>query len=132
LQVWKSWREGTATNVIDSSLYNSSRNEIMRCIHIGLLCVQDNVAKRPTMVTIVLLLSSNSLTLPIPSEPAFFMDSRMGSLPEPAFYMDSRTRSLPEMRLWEETSGTTRSSQSTTKSAPVSVNEASFTDPYPR
>jgi hypothetical protein len=90
----------------------------MRCIHIGLLCVQDNVAKRPTMATIVLLISSNSPTLLIPSELAFFMDSR--------------TRSLPEMRLWEENSGTTRSSQSTTKSAPVSVNEASFTDPYPR
>ncbi|AES98410.1 putative non-specific serine/threonine protein kinase [Medicago truncatula] len=119
MQVWKSWREGTTTNIIDSSLFDdSSRNEIMRCIHIGLLCVQDNVARRRTMATIVLLISSNSLTLPIPSEPAFFMDSR--------------TVSLPEMRLCEENSGTTRSSQSTTKSAPVSVNEASFTDPYPR
>jgi len=51
---------------------------------------------------------------------------------KPAFFMDSRTRSLPEMRLWEENSGITRSSQSTSKSAPESVNEASFTDPYPR
>jgi hypothetical protein len=90
----------------------------MRCIHIGLLCVQDNVAKRPTMATIVLMLRSYSVTLSIPSEPAFFMDSR--------------TRSLPEMRQWEENSGTTRSSQSTTKSAQESVNEASLTDPYPR
>jgi hypothetical protein len=104
--------------IIDSSLNNSSRNEIMRCIHIGLLCVQDNVAKRPTMATIVLMLSSYSLSLSILSEPAFFMDSR--------------TRSLPEMRQWEENSGTTRSSQSTTKSAQESVNEASLTDPYPR
>jgi len=70
------------------------------------------------MATIVLILSSYSLTLSIPSEPAFFMDSR--------------TRSLQEMRLWEKNSGTTRSSQSTSKSAPESVNEASFTDPYPR
>ncbi|RHN56355.1 putative protein kinase RLK-Pelle-DLSV family [Medicago truncatula] len=115
---WRSWREGTAANIIDSSLYNSSRNEIMRCIHIGLLCVQDNVTRRPTMANIVLMLSSYSLALSIPSEPAFFMDSR--------------TRSLQEMRLWEEKSGTTRSSQSTSKSAPESVNEASFTDPYPR
>ncbi|XP_045828352.1 cysteine-rich receptor-like protein kinase 26 isoform X2 [Trifolium pratense] len=115
---WKSWREGTAASIIDSSLYNSSRNEILRCIHIGLLCVQDNVAKRPTMSTVVLMLSSYSLSLSIPSEPAFFMGSR--------------TRSLPEMRLWEENSGTTKSSQSTTKSDRESFNEASFTDPYPR
>lgn len=99
--------------ILDPSLYDSSRNEKRRCIHIGLLCVQDNVAKRPTMATIVLVLSSYSLTLSIPSEPAFFMDSR--------------TRSLPEMRLWEE-----NSSQSLTKSAQESVNEASITEPYPR
>ncbi|CAJ2652321.1 unnamed protein product [Trifolium pratense] len=84
---WKSWRNGTAASIIDPSLYNSSRNEILRCIHIGLLCVQDNVAKRPTMATIVLMLNSYSVTLSIPSEPAFFMDTR--------------TRSLPELRQWE-------------------------------
>jgi len=110
MQAWRSWREETATNIIDPLLYNSSRNEIMRCIHIGLLCVQDNVARRPTMATIALMLSSSySLTLPIPAEPAFFMNSRV--------------RSFPEMRLWEE-----NSSESTIKS----VNEASFTEPYPR
>ncbi|CAJ2652322.1 unnamed protein product [Trifolium pratense] len=54
---WKIWREGTAASTIDPSLYNSSRNEILRCIHIGLLCVQDNVTKRPTMSTVVLSLS---------------------------------------------------------------------------
>lgn len=118
MQAWRSWREGTTTDIIDPSLYNnSSRNEIMRCIHIGLLCVQHNVAKRPTMATIVLMLNSYSLTLPIPSEPAFFMDSR--------------TRSLPNMS-WEVNSRSTRSSESTTKSTRESVNEASITEPYPR
>jgi hypothetical protein len=42
----------------------NSTTEIMRCIHIGLLCVQENVADRPTMASIVLMLSSYSMTLP--------------------------------------------------------------------
>ena len=72
---WKKWREGTVSNIVDSTLNDGSSNEIMRCIHIGLLCVQENVANRPTMATIMLMLSSYSVTLQIPSEPAFFMHS---------------------------------------------------------
>lgn len=50
---------------------------MLRCIHIGLLCVQENAADRPTMASVVLMLSSFSLTLPVPSEPAFFMHSNI-------------------------------------------------------
>ncbi|CBI38467.3 unnamed protein product, partial [Vitis vinifera] len=66
---WRSWREGSASNLIDPSMNSGSRSGIMRCIHIGLLCVQENVADRPTMASIVLMLSSYSLTLPLPSQP---------------------------------------------------------------
>ncbi|KAK3188238.1 hypothetical protein Dsin_027799 [Dipteronia sinensis] len=62
-------------NLIDPTLNNGSRTEMIRCIHIGLLCVQENVVSRPTMASIVLMLNSFSLTLPVPSEPAFFMHS---------------------------------------------------------
>ncbi|XVE67737.1 hypothetical protein DITRI_Ditri09bG0012500 [Diplodiscus trichospermus] len=68
---WKSWETGTAMNMIDPSLKDGSRMEIMRCIHIGLLCVQANYASRPTMTSIVLMLSSCSMSLPLPSRPAF-------------------------------------------------------------
>ncbi|KAK1422674.1 hypothetical protein QVD17_17960 [Tagetes erecta] len=44
-------------------------------VHIALLCVQDNVVDRPTMSTVVLMLNSFSLTLRIPSEPAFFFQN---------------------------------------------------------
>ncbi|BBH05689.1 cysteine-rich RECEPTOR-like protein kinase 6 [Prunus dulcis] len=70
---WKSWREGTASNLIDPTLRTGSRSEIMRCIHIGLLCVQENVADRPTMASVIVMLNSYSLSLPVPSQPAFFM-----------------------------------------------------------
>ncbi|KAJ0081479.1 hypothetical protein Patl1_10997 [Pistacia atlantica] len=70
---WKNWREGTTTNLIDPTLSVGSKNEMIRCIHIGLLCVQENVVDRPTMASVVVMLNSNSLSLQLPSEPAFFM-----------------------------------------------------------
>ncbi|KAM7506201.1 hypothetical protein LguiB_005105 [Lonicera macranthoides] len=74
---WKNWQEQGGMNLIDPILRSNSNpiRDIMRCIHIGLLCVQENVADRPTMASVVLMLSSFSLTLPVPSEPAFFMHS---------------------------------------------------------
>ncbi|KAJ0791282.1 putative protein kinase RLK-Pelle-DLSV family [Helianthus annuus] len=74
---WKSWRQETTSNMIDPTLMGESNSldEIIRTIHIGLLCVQSNVAERPTMASIVLMLNSSSLSLQIPSEPAFFMRS---------------------------------------------------------
>ncbi|CAM8915258.1 unnamed protein product [Rhodiola kirilowii] len=74
---WDSWRAGNAENMIDPNIIHDPRNEIMRCIHIGLLCVQESVTARPTMTSVVLMLSSFSLTLPLPSEPAFFMQSNV-------------------------------------------------------
>ena len=53
--------------------------EIIRYIHIGLLCVQENVADRPTLASIALMLSSYSFTLPTPSKTAFFMHGSIES-----------------------------------------------------
>ncbi|KAK9155882.1 hypothetical protein Sjap_003362 [Stephania japonica] len=76
---WKLWREGTTLDLVDLSLMeNYSSNEVIRCIHIGLLCVQQNADDRPTMSTVVLMLNSFSLTLPAPSVPAFSTQTRTG------------------------------------------------------
>ncbi|XP_043689333.1 cysteine-rich receptor-like protein kinase 10 [Telopea speciosissima] len=75
---WRHWNAGTAFELIDPILReNCSRSEVMRCIHIGLLCVQQNVADRPTTANIVLILSSYLITPPSPSKPAFFVPTRM-------------------------------------------------------
>jgi hypothetical protein len=79
VKAWRNWKEGTATSIIDPTLNNDSRNEMLRCIHIGLLCVQENVASRPTMASVVVMLNSDSVTLPMPLEPAFHMDGSMKS-----------------------------------------------------
>ena len=49
-------------------------SEIVRCIHIGLLCVQENPQDRPTMSNVVVLLGSELIALPKPKHPAFSMD----------------------------------------------------------
>ena len=91
---------------------------MMRCIHIGLLCVQENLADRPTMSSVVSMLKSDSLTLPIPLEPAFFVGSRTRGLP------------VPCIQSGEYNSRATR--ESTSKSAQESENEAFITELYPR
>ena len=74
LQAWESWQEGRGGDVVDPFLRSGSgsTNEMLRCIHIGLLCVQEDAADRPTMTSVVLMLSSFSVTLDLPSEPAFY------------------------------------------------------------
>ena len=62
--------------MIDPTLKTGSAGslrDIIRSIHIGLLCVQENVTHRPTMGSVVLMLNSLSILLPQPSQPAFFM-----------------------------------------------------------
>ncbi|KAF7150711.1 hypothetical protein RHSIM_Rhsim02G0113100 [Rhododendron simsii] len=113
---WKKWRQGKASRLIDDTLVGGSESEKMRCIHIGLLCVQENVAKRPTMAAVVLMFNSFSMCLPSPSKPGFFV----GSSTEPDTALGNR---FPPV---------TSSHHSQEQSVNVSVNEASITDPYPR
>ncbi|XP_019074083.2 G-type lectin S-receptor-like serine/threonine-protein kinase At1g11410 isoform X2 [Vitis vinifera] len=71
--VWSLWREGKALDIVDPSLEKSNHaNEVLRCIQIGLLCVQESAIDRPTMLTIIFMLGNNS-TLPLPNQPAFVM-----------------------------------------------------------
>ncbi|CAI9756568.1 unnamed protein product [Fraxinus pennsylvanica] len=69
--VWDSWREERALDVVDSSLENSyEANKILRCMHVGLLCVQEYAPDRPTMSEVLFMLC-NETTLPYPKKPAF-------------------------------------------------------------
>ncbi|CAA0826542.1 Cysteine-rich receptor-like protein kinase 29 [Striga hermonthica] len=75
---WKNWCRGTVEKVVDPALKAGpgQLNDMLRCIQIGLLCVQENPADRPTMASIVLMLSSTTMALPAASEPAFHLVSR--------------------------------------------------------
>ncbi|KAJ4703257.1 Receptor-like protein kinase [Melia azedarach] len=84
---WRNWNEGTALNVIDLKIRSGQISEMMKCIHIGLLCVQEGVSDRPSMASVVNMLNSETSTLVTPSKPGFFMKSsvmdehRNGTLP---------------------------------------------------
>ena len=76
LQAWRKWTEGTILDIVDPTLgIDYSRSEIMRCFHIGLLCVQESVADRPTMSSIVAMLNNHYTSLPLPSRPGFLLRS---------------------------------------------------------
>lgn len=72
IQAWKLWREEHGLELMDPCLSQSCvTTEITKCIHIGLLCVQQDPADRPTMSSVVFMLENNTKTLPQPSQPAF-------------------------------------------------------------
>ncbi|KAJ0970166.1 hypothetical protein J5N97_023043 [Dioscorea zingiberensis] len=78
--IWQYWNEGRALELKDQSLGDVFHaEEVLRCIHIGLLCVQEEAVQRPSMATVVLALSSYSVSLAIPSPPAFYFSSSMAA-----------------------------------------------------
>ncbi|XP_047262992.1 cysteine-rich receptor-like protein kinase 10 isoform X6 [Capsicum annuum] len=115
---WSNWHTGTAMNFIDPMLRGSTGviRDIMRSIHIALLCVQENVADRPTMAAVVLMLSSLSLSLPMPSGPAYYTHSNISA----------------EMPLIYNTRMSDSSELAKSKSIGSSRNEASISELYPR
>ncbi|XP_021719540.1 G-type lectin S-receptor-like serine/threonine-protein kinase B120 [Chenopodium quinoa] len=73
---WKLWSEGRTMELVDSSFASSCpSNEVIRCVHIALLCVQDSAVHRPTMSQVVLLLETDSLALSNPREPTLAYSS---------------------------------------------------------
>ncbi|KAK5770869.1 hypothetical protein PVK06_047026 [Gossypium arboreum] len=73
VQGWRLWQEGKALDLMDERAgSNCNESEFMRCVHVGLLCVQEVPSERPTMGDIVLMLSgTQSSKLPIPKQPAY-------------------------------------------------------------
>ncbi|RYR37357.1 hypothetical protein Ahy_A09g042260 [Arachis hypogaea] len=110
---WRKWREGfnSASDIVDPTLNSRFGYQIMRCIHIGLLCVQENLADRPTMATVVVMLNSDSLALPMPSRAAYVITNNSGDLSNSSRLGESRNYALQ---------------------AASGANEASFTELHPR
>ncbi|CAN6457833.1 unnamed protein product [Victoria cruziana] len=69
---WKLWNEERGMELLDPVLENSSKlDQVMKCINLGLLCIQSDAADRPTMASIILMLSSDCAVLPKPKKPAY-------------------------------------------------------------
>nr|GEW40972.1 putative receptor-like protein kinase At4g00960 [Tanacetum cinerariifolium] len=125
---WKRWENGTPSDMIDPTLKTGSAcslRNIVRSIHIGLLCVQENVTDRPTMGSVVVMLNSLSTLLQQPSQPAFLVHS---------------TITNPKMELPQEFSSSSGSSDLerpevqmiNLQPSPFSVNDVTISEIVPR
>ncbi|XP_022950182.1 cysteine-rich receptor-like protein kinase 29 isoform X2 [Cucurbita moschata] len=102
---WKNWMEGNVGAIIDPILGRTCMDEMVRCIHLGLLCVQENIESRPTMASAVVMLNSNSFTLPVPLRPGFLLQSNASNLPQHVDdYTQESQHSLSETLYIEEES----------------------------
>ncbi|KAJ4813274.1 cysteine-rich RECEPTOR-like kinase [Rhynchospora pubera] len=70
--VWEHWITGTIADIVDPVL-DCPTNEIIRHVHIGLLCVQEDPVDRPRMSEVVIMLSTDTISLEAPSKPAFYL-----------------------------------------------------------
>ncbi|WZY77559.1 hypothetical protein YC2023_023943 [Brassica napus] len=68
---WKRWDEGRPEIIIDPFLVEKPSNEIIKLIQIGLLCVHENATKRPTMRSLIIWLSRETISIPLPKDLAF-------------------------------------------------------------
>jgi len=85
VQVWDKWRTGSTADVVDPLLAESGypEFEVLTCIEVGLLCVQENPVERPDASTVVLMLSNRTTTLEdrrAPSRPAFIFSSEFSTV----------------------------------------------------
>ncbi|GMY26273.1 cysteine-rich receptor-like protein kinase 2 [Fagus crenata] len=86
---WKHFQSGTVEQLFDPNLmlhnhYNGYvKNEILRVVHIGLLCTQEIQSLRPTMSKALQMLTKKDDHLPAPTNPPF---------------IDERTMELTDMR----------------------------------
>ncbi|CAM0901825.1 unnamed protein product [Alopecurus aequalis] len=70
---WSLWIDGNARRLVDSSVVESCPlDEVLRCVHVGLLCVQNNPNARPLMSSVMFMLENDTAQLPTPEKPAYF------------------------------------------------------------
>ncbi|WJX88100.1 hypothetical protein P8452_70220 [Trifolium repens] len=77
---WRLWIENMPLELVDPQLIETSLySEILRYMHVGLLCVQEKPEDRPDMSSVILMLNGEKL-LSQPNAPGFYTGR---GLPEP-------------------------------------------------
>ncbi|CAI9759528.1 unnamed protein product [Fraxinus pennsylvanica] len=76
---WELWTSNRGVKLLDPAL-GSPKPSLLRYINLGLLCVQENPNDRPTMSTVISMLTNEVAPLPAPKQPAFaFSQSLMNT-----------------------------------------------------
>ncbi|PON80496.1 Serine/threonine protein kinase [Parasponia andersonii] len=99
---WKLWKIKRPLDLIDETLSETcNASEFLRCVNIGLLCVQEDPSDRPTMSNVVFMFESETAILPSPKQPAFVarrsLSSSSGSSSKP-FSVNELTNTLEQGR----------------------------------
>ncbi|GLT32069.1 hypothetical protein SLA2020_067610 [Shorea laevis] len=97
---WKLWNEGNILALVDNMVVDPSHDEeVLRCIHVGLLCVQEFAKDRPNMSTVISMLNSEIVDLPRPKQPAFILRQNNASDAESTAQHDQQRCSLNHVTL---------------------------------
>jgi hypothetical protein len=79
-QAWKLWKEDKALDLMDQTLRETcNADEFLRCVSVGLLCVQEDPNDRPTMSNVVFMLGTETASLPIPKQAAYVVRRSLSS-----------------------------------------------------
>ncbi|KAG9452831.1 hypothetical protein H6P81_005735 [Aristolochia fimbriata] len=98
---WKLWSEDmiSVADVVDATFRDScNMREVMRCVHLGLLCVQDLPSDRPEISYIAVMLDSENSIDFMPKQPKFATARSMEITPQPSsdcFTANDLTFTLP-------------------------------------
>ncbi|KAK3445979.1 hypothetical protein EUGRSUZ_A01745, partial [Eucalyptus grandis] len=87
---WELWNDNNALDLMDQVLHETcDRDQVLKCIKVALLCVQENPSDRPMMSNAVLMLGSEAATLPAPKKPAFAVRAGVSTTASPSSKSES-------------------------------------------
>jgi len=86
---WSLYEKNKNLNIVDHKLEveqmsQQEQGQVLRVIHIALLCVQGFSNHRPSMSNVLSMLTSDSEMLGIPTAPAFIDSDHINSSPAPS------------------------------------------------
>ena len=81
-QAWQLWNAGKGIEFTEPTILDESfiPSEVLRCIHVGLLCVHGQATNRPTMLDVVSFLANETIQLSTSKKLAFFINTIMKEL----------------------------------------------------
>ncbi|KAK9905357.1 hypothetical protein M0R45_000259 [Rubus argutus] len=82
---WTLWKDGKGSDFVEPWLMECCpKAEVLKCLQIALLCVQEDVEERPTMSAVIIVLLAtgtvDSIGLPEPRKLAKFAIDRVAQI----------------------------------------------------
>ncbi|GKB99373.1 G-type lectin S-receptor-like serine/threonine-protein kinase [Tanacetum coccineum] len=92
---WELWQQGDALQLEDPTLGDTCViQQLLRTIHVALLCVQENALDRPLMSDVISMLINDTMLLPAPKRPAFFF----GTTPSKSSSAETKSENYSELQ----------------------------------